>query len=133
MDIENILAEEASALANEEESMKKNLEEFRKMKRSSNKASWLECLTLVAPTVEERREWATTIEKDAIAQKSVKRVALSNNFVNGPSKAPAVTLARLLVKASLKSGVQLPKSMLVDLEKSGLPGKYAEFCASGEA
>jgi len=58
---------------------------------------------------------------------------LSNNYINGPSKAPAVTLARLLVKASLKSGLQLPKSMLVDLEKSGLPGKYAELCEAEDA
>jgi hypothetical protein len=60
-------------------------------------------------------------------QKTIKRKVPSQVYQTGPSKPPSIALARLLVKASMKSGITLPKSVLVDLEKSGLPDKYAEL------
>jgi hypothetical protein len=124
MDIDQLLEHEAEAMLNEERAMKERLGDWRKTKKAAAKTNWLENLSLVAATVEERKFWASTIEKDAMAQKALKRVQLSVNYVQGPKKSPAIALARLIIEAAQTSKVQIPKSVLIDLEKSSLPAKF---------
>ena len=130
MDLDTILKEEADAQFANEEAMRQKLEEWRRTKRNASSAIWQENLSLVTSSADERREWAITIEKDALAEKSIKRVPLSDVFVNGPRRSNQVILAKLIVQAAVKAKVKLPKPVILDLDKSGLADKYADLCES---
>lgn len=129
MDVETILREEAEELTQTEATRKHNLEALRKLQKSASAISWQEALPLVASTPQERLYWASTIEKDSALGKSVRQIPLSSHFTTGvpEKKNPTVQLIRLLSVASQKAGVKLPKSVIVDLPKSGLPEKYADL------
>jgi hypothetical protein len=128
MSLESILDEEVQKLVKVNETQKHNLEELRKLRKPTSSAAWQETLSIVASTPDEKVYWASTIEKDASLGKTLKQVPLSSNFVTGvPEKRnPTVQLIRLLSLASQKANVKLPKSVIIDLPKSGLPEKYAE-------
>lgn len=124
MEVDRILNEQADAMREHELEMKKRLDEFRRVSRLSN-PSWQECLTLTSFDPNQRREWATTVEADS--QKQIKAKKLSQMFTHGVSKSYTHVLAKLLIQAATEAKVTLPKKVLLDLEKSGLPPKLAEL------
>jgi len=128
MEVDKLLADEAEAMFQEEETMKKRLEEMRKARRNVSKATWQENLGLISLSAEERRKWALQIENDVQDQKKMRRQPPTIIYVNGPKRPPSVALARLIAKAATEAKVTLTKPMFADLEKSGLPAKYAELC-----
>jgi len=128
MDLDAILGREAELLFEEEQGMKKRLEEQRRTLKNASRATWQENLIVVCGDAEERKRWASTLERDVTEQKQIKRIGVSPVYVQGPGKPEALLLARLLVKSAMKCGVTLSKKMLTDLEKSSLSAKYAELC-----
>lgn len=132
MEVESLLANEANALYEQELEMKKKLEEIRRTNKSAAKASWQENLNLVCFNTTEKKTWATTIEKDVMEQKSIKKQPVSRVFVEGPKVNKSVVLAKLLLKASMESKVQLPKKVITDLEKSGLVPRFTDLMNSSD-
>lgn len=117
------LDELAEALYQEEQTMRKRLDEQRKASRQKP-ASWQECI----PDAQERRQWVSALDADAALQKQIKRTRPSDLFLNGPSQANNnnFALLKLLAEASKKSGVTVPRQLAVDLQKSPLPALYLQ-------
>lgn len=132
MDLEVILQEEGANLVKAEAERSQRLEQLRKIRKVASQVAWQEALPLVAATPEERKEWATTIERDSAT--SVKQVPPSINYQTGvpDKKNPTLYLIKLLAAASKKSNVSLPKAVLLDLQQSGLGEKYAELLEMNE-
>src|SRR5690606_11505120 len=93
--------------------------------------TWQENLALVTSSLQERKSWATTIERDAMELNKMKKrpVPPSATFVQGPKslKPGSVALAKLLVTSALQARVTLPKKFMADLETTILPERYVDL------
>jgi hypothetical protein len=136
-DLDQLLQEELTVLQQQEETMKRKLDEYRRFVKNSAKQTWQENLNLICLTsLEEKKSWAISIEKDSLELGKITKVAKpSAIFLEGPkvkdsSTVGSVNLAKLIVQASIRAKVQLSKPILQDLEKSGLGMKYFELTES---